>query len=180
LFRREPAWRGASPLGIPAAFLSWLEETGSLTARLRRSAGAGFGVRLLGQCRTKPFHGESVVLHLPSRSHTLTREVLLYENNQPLVLARTVIPSQALQGKHCALAKLGNRPLGEVLFAQRSLRRSRLDYARIVPMDWLPAIADAYTLEKPLWGRRSLYEIDTVSLLVCEFFLPAALSLEEA
>jgi len=180
LFRREPLWRSASPFAASIAYRSWLEEPGSLTARLRRLVGAGFGVRLLGQGMGKPFVGELGLLDLPERRRALTREVLLFDGERPLVLARTVMPPAALRGEHCALAKLGNRPLGEVLFAQRGLRRSRLEFAEVLPADWLPAVALEYGLNELVWGRRSLYEVDHVALLVCEFFLPAILSLEKS
>ncbi len=180
LFRHEPVWRAAPVRGTPAAFRSWLEESASLTARLRRSAGSGFGVRLLGQGAGRPFAGESCLLGLPCRHRALAREVLLFGGDRPLVLARTVMPSAALRGELCALARLGNRPLGEVLFAQRGLRRARLEFARVAPADWLPTVKQEYALDGPVWGRRSLYEIGRISLLVCEFFLPAVLSLEES
>lgn len=180
LFRREPVWQPVSPFAASLAYRSWLEEPGSLTARLRRLAGAGFGVRLLGQGMGRPFVGELGVLGLPERRLALTREVLLFGIERPLVLARTVMPPSALRGEHCALARLGNRPLGEVLFAQRGLRRPRLEFAKVLPMDWLPGVALGYGLDGPVWGRRSLYEVDHVALLVCEFFLPAVLSLEKS
>lgn len=161
----------------PARIESWLNESGSLTARLRRLAGGGFGVRLLNQGYAHPFPGESAALGLPARARALGREVLLHGAGEPLVLARSIIPQQALRGEHCALAKLGNRPLGEVLFAQRGLRRPRLEFAKVPRSDWLPAIADEYGLEEAVWGRRSLYRLGRISLLVCEFFLPQALSL---
>ena len=179
LFRREPAWRAAPLRHAPAAFRPWLAESASLTARLRRGAGTAFGVRLLGQGFAKPFAGESGLLGLAARRRVLAREVLLFGDG-PLVLARTVIPPRALRGELCALARLGNRPLGEVLFAQRRLRRTRLEFARVAPADWRAGVAQAYGLEAPVWGRRSLYEVGPLALLVCEFFLPAVLSLEES
>lgn len=148
-----------------------------MTARLRRAAGSGFAVRLLEQGFARPFAGESGLLGLPLRKRALSREVVLMGRGQPVVLARTVIPPKALRGEHCALARLGNRPLGEVLFAQRGLSRARLEFARIAPADWLPSVRKEYGLDGPVWGRRSLYEIAEVSLLVCEFFLPAVLAL---
>jgi len=177
LFRREPPWRAAPSPHAPAAFRSWLFEPASLTARLRRAAGAGFGVCLLGQGLGRPFAGESGLLDLPARRRALAREVVLFGGEGPLVLARSVMPPAALRGELCALARLGNRPLGEVLFAQRGLRRARLEFARVAPADWLPAVASHYGLVGPVWGRRSLYEVGGVSLLVCEFFLPAILDL---
>lgn len=177
LLQREPVWRAAPAVHAPLHVRSWLEEPGSLTARLRRAAGAGFGVRRLGQCFGRPYAGESHALGLPRRRLALIREVLLSDGNTPLVLARTIIPPRVLHGEHCALAKLGNRPLGEVLFALRGLRRTHLEYAHLAPAEWLSGVAVDYQLAGPVWGRRSLYEVDRVSLLVCEFFLPAVLDL---
>jgi chorismate--pyruvate lyase len=134
-------------------------------------------VQLLGQGDARAFASESAGLGLVNHRLALVREVSLSNGTVPLVLARTIMPPEARRGKHSVLAKLGNRPLGEFLFTQRTLRRPRLEFARVPPEDWLPSIAQDYGLNKTIWGRRSLYEIDTVSLLVCEFFLPAVLNL---
>ena len=179
LFQREPAWLPAPALRPPADVRSWLLKSGSLTARLRRVEGPGFGVRLFRQGWGRPFIGEAAFLGLPLRRNVLLREVLLQCDGRPLVLARTVIPPGALRGAHCGLARLGNRPLGEVLFTYRGLQRTRLELARIPPADWRDDIAREYGVYAPIWGRRSLYEVDEVSLSVCEFFLPAVLSLSE-
>lgn len=172
LVRNEPLWRDADRVHPPSSIRSWLEESGSLTARLRRTAGSGFGVKLLRQNLATAFAGESLLLEQASSRLALIREVMLYAEQGPLVLARTVIPEHSLRGKHCGLAKLGNRPLGEVLFAQRGLRRTVLQFACLRPQDWQRTIQTAHQMEQPIWGRRSLYEIDRVSLIVCEFFLP--------
>ena len=180
LFRREPVWRASPSVHVPVAVRSWLEESASLTARLRREAGAGVGVLLLGQGFGQSFAGESGLLGMSARRRALVREVLLRGESGPLVLARTVIPAQALRGQHCGLARLGNRPLGEVLFAQRGLRRTSLEFAKLAPTDWQAAVAQEYGLDGPVWGRRSLYTLGEVSLVVCEFFLPGVLSLSES
>jgi len=177
LFRREPVWRDVPAVHAPVFIRSWLEEPGSLTARLRRAAGWGFSVRLVEQGFARPFPSESRLLALPARCRALSREVVLMGRERPVVLARTVLPPQALRGEHCALARLGNRPLGEVLFAQRGLRRPRLEFACVAPEDWLPSARREFGLDEPVWGRRSLYQVGKVSLLVCEFFLPAVLEL---
>jgi len=163
----------------PSAIRSWLEEAGSLTARLRAVSGSGFGVRLLGQGWGRPFLGEAGLLDLPPRRRALLREVLLHDAGKPLVLALTTIPPRSLRGVHCGLARLGNRPLGELLFAYRGLRRASLELAKIAPSQWRHPVSREFGLDVPVWGRRSLYEVGPVSLVVCEFFLPAVLSLPE-
>ncbi|MFZ4702436.1 MAG: chorismate--pyruvate lyase family protein, partial [Candidatus Methylumidiphilus sp.] len=78
LFQREPVWRlaKASALTAPHAARSWLAEAGSLTARLKKAVGPGFGVCLLGQCWARPFADEAKLLELPPRQRVLVREVL--------------------------------------------------------------------------------------------------------
>lgn len=166
-------------MAVTKAALSWLEEPGSLTARLRTAVGAGFGVRLLGQGYGRPFDGEADLLGLPSRRRALFREVLLHCQGRPLVLARSVIPPRTLRSPHCGLAHLGNRPLGELLFAYPGLRRSQLELAKVTQAIWCPSIAEWFGVEGSIWGRRSRYEVGQASLSVCEFFLPPVLDLVE-
>lgn len=176
LFRRDPDWhadrRGGGAL-IPAAERSWLYEAGSLTRRLKRICGSEFGVRVLLEGEIPPFAGERNAL---GSAAFFVREVLLHKGGIPLVAARTVIPAATLRGKHAGLAHLGSRPLGEVLFACPRLERLKLEIARVPPAAWR---APAWHGEKAVWGRRSLYRIASGELLVAEFFLPAALNLEE-
>lgn len=150
-----------------------------MTARLRAVFGSGFGVRLLRQAWGRPFRGEAEALDLPTHSHALIREVMLHCNGHPLVLARTVIPKQALRGAQCRLAQLGDRPLGELLFAYRGLRRQELEFARVPLTDWRAPIADETGMVGDVWGRRCLYLLASGRLLVCEFFLPAVLAPKE-
>lgn len=180
LFLREPAWHpvSVSRLSAPAGLHSWLEEPGSLTARLKGLAGMGFGVRLLAQRWARPFVGESALLGLPARRHAWVREVALHERGNALVLARTIIPPGTLRGSQCGLAHLGDRPLGELLFAHHGLRRSHLEAAKVCQEDWLCGVGRQFGHDSTVWGRRSLYQVGKASLLVCEFFLPHLFELE--
>ncbi|NJC87535.1 MAG: chorismate lyase [Methylococcaceae bacterium] len=179
MFRREPAWRPACKLNLPpAAPRAWIDEEHSLTLRLKASCRQGFSLRLLRQAWRRPFRGEAAGLGLVARRRALVREVMLRDGTRPLVLARTVMPPDALRGRHGALAGLGDRPLGEVLFAEPGLRRWHLEICRITPAHWTPAIRTACGIEGEVWGRRSLYGVGQIRLLVAEFFLPAVLVLE--
>jgi chorismate--pyruvate lyase len=178
LLRREPSWRPPGKPFVPvSAPRSWLGEPRSLTARLRAGCRDGFNVVVLRQAWRKPFAGEAARLGA-GRRRMLVREVMLRDGLTPLVLARTVIPPDSLRGPHCALARLGNRPLGEVLFARRGLRRCSLECCRLGSAAWLPSIAGLCGIRQEVWGRRSVYRVGDARLLVAEFFLPAALQLE--
>jgi chorismate--pyruvate lyase len=116
---------------------------------------------------------------LDSHRHALVREVLLHCSGTPLVLARSIIPQEALQGGQCRLAHLGDRPLGELLFSYRKLRRESLELARIDPPYWCAPLVEQLGLSADVWGRRSVYRVAKGRILVCEFFLPAVLNLRE-
>lgn len=177
LFRREPAWfddRSCVYRGVPMPARSWLYEPGSLTLRLQRACGSQFCVRVLAQGWGRAFAGERRLLGLAAGELCLLREVVLARGDQPLVLARSIIPARTLRRADRSLARLGSRPLGEVLFACPRLRRARLQLARVGP-----GAFRSLAPEQSVWGRRSLYSIAAGDLLVCEFFLPAALALPE-
>lgn len=180
LFQRDLPWRDARRTHPAAPIRAWLFESGSLTARLRALTGNRFGVRLLTQDRRRPFPSECALLDLPEHRLALVREVALHSEGLALVLARTIVPHQALRGAYHGLAHLGERPLGELLFANPRLKRSRLELARVGCAGWSSEAARAYGIATPVWGRRSLYEIDEASILVCEFFLPALLNFPES
>ncbi|WNV03658.1 chorismate lyase [Candidatus Methylospira mobilis] len=173
LLLREPRWRTANTLArtcIPFPVASWIYENGSLTARLRRLYGDNFKLRVVNQSWLHPYQDEASLLGMPSYRHALIREVLLCNGGLPMVMARSVMPFDVLQGGGKRLTRLGTRPLGEILFSYRGLRRDCLDYARIDAIDWRQEAA-RFAGREAAWGRRSLYRVAGGHMLVCEFFL---------
>lgn len=105
----------------------------------------------------------------------LIRQVQLLCGNRPWVYARTVIPATSMCGRLQRLARLGNRPLGAMLFADPGMRRGRVELARITPGQTLFAAALGHTgrdTPAAIWGRRSVFRIADKPLLVSEVFLP--------
>jgi chorismate--pyruvate lyase len=182
LFSRPPAWfpsanrRGR---GIPEPAESWLFETGSLTRRLRALCGDDFRVRVLGQDWQRPCADETRLLRLRAGQRAVVREVLLQCGDRPLVAARSVIPARTLHGAGRRLARLGRRPLGEVLFRDPRLERTRLELAELAAATWRPELSGAAGTGRT-WGRRSLYRLGHGTLLVAEFFLPALFEREHS
>ena len=156
---------------------SWLFEPGSLTRRLRELCGGRFRVRLLRQDWDRPYADESRALGSTCRHRAVVREVLLQWEEQPLVAARSVIPVMTLRNAHRGLIRLGERPLGEILFADPRLRRQHLELAEIEPAIWCREIPILPPPANRIWGRRSLYTLGPGRLLVAEFFLPALFAL---
>lgn len=121
--------------------------------------------------RGLPRLDESLALHLRDRNQALVRQVLLYCNEVPWVYARTVIPLTSLRGPLRGLTRLGNKPLGAVLFANRTMRRSAIEVTRLMPQHPCHA-AVQHAGKEIIWGRRSVFHLHNRPLLVSEFFLP--------
>ncbi len=180
LFNREPLWvenRSGTRHTLPESIQSWTYEPGSLTQRLRDYYGDAIGVKVLLQQWSTPFLSERRLLQLHENKYSLIREVLLHADGKPLILARTIIPAKTIKGAKRNLAHLGNRPLGEVIFSYPKLERIEMDVALINPPTWTPpAIAEGY-IDRPIWGRRTVYAIAHRQMLVSEFFLPGVLEM---
>jgi chorismate lyase len=167
---------------VPVAVLSWLLEPGSLTDRLRRACGGGLRVRVVSQAWVRPHADEAFALGLRWGERALVRQVQLLCGGRPWVFARTVIPGDSLRGRHRRLARLGTRPLGAVLFADKSMRRGALELAALAPGVALYELAAACLAGRPslLWGRRSVFRLGGRPLLVSEIFLPDVFCTVEA
>jgi chorismate--pyruvate lyase len=159
---------------IPAALAVWLLDPASLTRRLQGLCAGEFRVRVLSQVRGRPRRDEARALGMRRGGLAVIRQVELLCDQQPWVYARTVIPESSLSGRLRRLARLGTRPLGAMLFADRGMRRGVVELARILPGQAL--FADVVRGQQPdhgeIWGRRSVFRLAHKPLLVSEIFLP--------
>jgi chorismate--pyruvate lyase len=175
LFKRSPVWRHniqapRPELGPSSELSSWLNETGSLTKRLRSHFGERLKVNILFHYWKPAFVDESRILQVPDRRYQLIREVVLQVDQRPLVLARTVLPEATIRIAHRNLSHLGTRPLGEVIFSYPDLERRLRQFSLVQQPDWSDAAVSAFGIVAPLWGRRTIYAIHRQPLLVSEFF----------
>ncbi|HWQ94840.1 MAG TPA: chorismate lyase, partial [Gammaproteobacteria bacterium] len=147
-------------------------DPGSLTRRLQQVC-SRFRVQVYRQGWARPMLDEAHALGLRAGERAWVREVHLFCDEQPCVFARTIIPRTTLQGKYRRLTRLGNRSLGAVLFADKTLRRSDLDIAVIGERQALFTPATVLSSVKPakIWGRRSLFHLSNRPLLLSEIFL---------
>jgi chorismate--pyruvate lyase len=170
-------WRDACAVlrrRLPVVMQDWLFDPCSLTLRLQQACPGSFSVRVLSQRRQRPLRDERRLLGMPEHELALVRQVQLLCAGQPWVFARTVVPLRSLAGRGRRLACLGNRPLGAMLFADKSVRRGRLQIARLMAGDRLFDSATRGLANRPadIWGRRSLFHYAGHPLLVNEIFLP--------
>jgi len=156
----------------------WLIDNGSLTARLQQRFNK-FGVQPIAVKYTKPIQDEAVLLSQPNYTTALIREVLLMGNHQPVVFAHSVLPRASLRGAWNGLGRLGNKPLGETLFANPKVKRTSLSYKKLTPKNALYKHATRHFTESPieskpnyLWARRSIFSLNCANIMVTEVFLP--------
>ena len=171
LFESEPKWilsSASSCKKLPPNLTSWLNESQSLTQRLRNQF-ENIHVQVLFEKQETPFLTERQMLNVPEQRYCLVREVVLLSNQTPLILARTIIPTKTLNITQGNLARLGSRPLGEILFSTPSLERESCGIVKVEPNLWTKNLE----IKTPLWGRRTQYSICKQPMLVSEFFLPS-------
>ncbi len=174
----EPNWitgRRLKLCQIPADTYDWLSDTGSLTARLKRTCKQSFRVRLISQGWGRALYTEGRLLGMRRGEAAIVREVELLIDEVPWVFARTVIPATSLRGPAKQLTMLGTKPLGEVLFADPRTERVVMEMAQLRMRHNLfnKAVASIDGQPEQLWGRRTLFHLAGFPLLVNELFLPA-------
>ncbi len=170
-------WRSSHQLrsgDAPLRIRCWLLAPGSLTRLLQQASGGYFQVRLLKQGWETPLADEGRLLGIREKRCAMVRQVQLLCNGVPWVYARTIIPRSTLIGRQRRFIRLGNRPLGAVLFADPSMQRSEVQVTRLEPQMKLHQIASAELVDRPgtIWGRRSIFWLSDRPLLVSELFLP--------
>lgn len=171
-------WQSFLPV-TATGYVHWLRDHGSLTLRIQQRCTA-FGVRNVRNCLATAAHDETALLGLPPRQRIYTREVFLYADGKPVVFAHSVVAPQHLRGAWHALRRLGNHPLGALLFAYPLVERAPLRYKALKPQHALYRGAAAVLEAAPerLWARRSLFFLHGAPLLVTEVFLPGILKLD--
>ncbi len=177
-FRYRQRWLRRSQLLTqrpPARTADWLFDTSSLTSRLIQYCGSSFNVRLLSQAYTLMHAEEKNAMGLNAEQAALVRQVLLCDAEKPLVYARTVIPVSTLQGALRRYANLGERPLGAMLFADRSMSRGEMEVTSTLPQRCCKQEMAAQNIDanSVIWGRRSVFRVTGKPILVSEYFLPA-------
>lgn len=164
------------PIGS-GAYRPWLIGSDSLTARLKKRY-SDFQLQPLVMSNAKAGSDEVQYLPLHNDEHAVIREVVLYGSQQPVVFAHSVLPKQSMRGDWCQLGRLGNKPLGEALFANPQVTRTPLMYKKLTSHHPLykRAVANLAYSPEYLWARRSVFSLNCAHILVTEVFLPNLLN----
>lgn len=185
---RQPESQLESQPECQQELCDWLQDTGSLTERLRQCC-QHFRVQLQRTRAQVSLTVDQAAWLGVDRAYC--REVLLLCDNQPWVYASSLYSPAALKAVP-ALGGLGERALGELLFEHPKLTRSDFEFAQLTRNQWqqllqeqaelgpaslfsnIPTNTQASASDALPWARRSLLAIPQAGVLVTELFLPAA------
>ncbi|EIC82815.1 chorismate lyase [Serratia sp. M24T3] len=143
---------------VPPEVVGWLLEMGSMTRRFEQHcAKVSVTPQREGFISREELSDEEAAQLPPSERYWL-REVVLFGDEVPWLLGRTVIPVETLTGPDHALVDLGTLPLGRYLFSGNQLSR---DYIHLGQ-------------QAKHWARRSRLRLSDKPLLLTEIFLTAS------
>lgn len=160
----------------PARLWAYLSESGSLTERLRARA-EDFQVQVLSQGHATLSEDDMRLLGAKPDEAGYVRQVYLCgSGREPWVYARSVVAGPAERW----LKELGERPLGDKVFANPDAERSPIAVAKLEPRHSLhkEAVARLPASQRSaasaaLWARRSRLSVGGGQILIYECFLPA-------
>ena len=135
---------------------SWLLEQGPITKRIKSIA--EFRLELIQDELSDATDDEILFLKIDSEEIRI-REVILYGNENPIVFARTIIPNTTIEKGLKELGKIGNKPLGDILFEKDIFSKEDIVFASFKDKESL------------FWGRKIKYTVKDQPFSVMEVFL---------
>ena len=158
--KRIDKWLNGSELSSGLTkknILDWLEEEGSITARI--SSRAEFKLEILNDDIGVAEDEEYIALEIPPEEVRI-REVVLFGDLVPLVYARSIIPELTASKGYPGLGAIGSKPLGDLLFQSELFVKIRREFAQFQTSS-----------KEVVWGRRTNYLVRGYPLSVMEVFL---------
>lgn len=157
--------------------LALLSERGTLTGLITQLMGQEPVLNCLMQGKGFVSPVERQQLNIEPRVYSHIREITMGTPSELWMFARTVIPLETLRGSAKRLAKIDKKPIGKILFGRNGAIRKTLQVERI---DAEEANLDRFNLAQfnidkcfRFWQRRSIFQLETGPLMICETFLPS-------
>lgn len=166
-------WRPVPPPSLSAAHKAWLFRPGALTAGLR--ALGRMQLRVLAEYAAGAPADEAHGMRLAPGTPVWVREIAMSVDGRDAVVARSLTPLPASHGVWQNMRRLRTRPLADMLYHDRTIRRSPFACARLAhPLALYRTVlgVDADHARAPLWARRSVFWRHGQPLLVAECFVP--------
>ena len=173
---RDTLW-----LAFPTAaerYRPWLTDRGSLTRRIEARS-PGMKVKVIFQGLRRLHRDERFLARGSARAlRALTRDVVLYCGNTPVVYAHSVLQPGDRGAGWRLMQGMGSRPLGAALFTDPRIRRLMLRQRKLGRGHELYRHANGITATGgTLWARRSVFIAGKSPILVTEVFLPGVLAI---
>ena len=136
--------------------LSWLNEPGSITSRIKSFS--DFKLKLL---RDGPGEVDAIEddLIISNYKENNIREVLLYSNDEPLIYAKSIIPLETIRLGLGVLGNLKENPLGDILFSNPEIKKEYMLFSKFE------------SNKQIFFGRKGIYTVKGLPFSVCEIFL---------
>ena len=133
------------PLGVRMEVFG----VGSLTERI--SSQGLFRVGLINQSNGKQQLDEAILLNNLGKGANI-RTVIIYCDENPVILARSVMPLKKLKREWLQFTKLGNKSLGSWLHSCPSIKQQPPQISKISPKKYFHDLT-----AKKMWARRTVY-----------------------
>ena len=124
--------------------LSWLNEPGSITSRIKSFS--DFKLKLLRDGPGEVDASEDDLIISNYRENNI-REVLLYSNEEPLIYAKSIIPLETIRLGLGVLGNLKENPLGDILFSNPEIKKKYMLFAKFE------------SNKKIFYGRKGIYTV---------------------
>lgn len=173
----DTPWHSPEATTLPPDIDQWLLDPGSLTTKLRQHTSA-FNVRVLHHGPGLLSEDERELLDQYADGAQV-REVLLCAGTTPWVFARSLIPATGTASSTLTqLQSIGNKPLGEALFNTPAVRRGPFQVSCFSQSSRIATLDHTHAVNKvsagTLWGRRRIFWVGSIPVLVAEVFLRQA------
>ena len=107
--------------------LSWLNEPGSITSRIKSFS--NFRLKLLkdGPGEVDATEDDLIISNYEENN---IREVVLYSDEEPLIYAKSIIPLETIRLGLDVLGNLKENPLGDILFSNTEIKKKYMLFAK--------------------------------------------------
>ena len=152
----------------------WVTDPHSLTERLEHLFGDPLLFHLDANNWQQADDSEMQALNIENEP-TWVRSISFSIKQQPLILARTIMPQSSCQNP--ALNPRFDQPIGKILFKEPSLIRHPFEYQAFDSQDSYLKLWDySFDTNNPTLARRSVVIFQKLPLLITELFMPALLN----
>ena len=165
-------WQSIKTVNLPSSVMSWVADTGSLTARCQNLFAEHYNLRLLDEHWGNPNQIEQYELNLGPTDKVKIREIFLCNDETPIVFGHSILPQAIFDDEDLNLEELGAGSLGHKLFAHPDCQRGPIFVKEINATDELFIAASKHTVitAASLWARYSVFTINHLQLIVYEVF----------